>query len=271
MNFDADSDPRDVPETTVSEHEAVAALEHLGLSNYAARVFVALQRLGVGTAKQIHKETDVPRSQVYGAAEELLDVGMVELQQSTPKRYRPVSLDTARRQLAERMQQEADRAFEFLEAQREARIESETRDDVWTIHGREPIHNRVAELARQGVDSVLFAAPKPEFVPSNLLETLRARAEAGASVRVLSEDAAVREMFADIDGVAVAEAVDPPMDHPGRVLIVDDRVVLLSATSPGDAADETAIWAADTAMAEILARVIEDSIQRFVSGSFDDE
>jgi hypothetical protein len=61
------------------------------------------------------------------------------------------------------------------------------------------------------------------------------------------------------------------MDHPGRVLIVDDRVVLLSATPPGDGADETAIWAADTAMAEILARVIEDSIETLLNGSFGED
>lgn len=263
MSDDVDAD--------VSEHEAVAALERLGLSNYAARVFVALQRLGVGTAKQVHEETDVPRSQVYGAAEELLDFGLVELQQSTPKRYRPVSLDTARRQLAERMQREADRAFSFLEAQREARIERETRDDVWTVHGREPINNRVVELARQATESVLFAAPDPALVPPELPGELRSRIAAGASVRVLSEDATVRELFADIEGVEVAEAIDPPTDHPGRVLIVDDRVVLLSATPPGEGAEETAIWSADTAMAEILARVIENSIDTFVQGSFDGE
>jgi len=257
-------------DTDVSEHEAVEALEHLGLSNYAARVFVALQRLGVGTAKQVHEETEVPRSQVYGAADDLLDIGLVELQQSTPKRYRPVDLDTARRQLAERMQREADRAFSFLEAQREARSERETRDDVWTIHGREPVHNRVVELARQATESVLFAAPAPEFVPADLPSTLQARVASGASVRVLSEDAAVRELFADVEGVEIAQAIDPPMDHPGRVLIVDDRVVLLSATPPGEGAEETAIWSADTAMAEILARVIENSIDTFVAGSFEE-
>ncbi|WP_435185359.1 TrmB family transcriptional regulator [Halobellus sp. EA9] len=258
-------------DTDVSEHEAVEALERLGLSNYGARVFVALQRLGVATAKQIHEETDVPRSQVYGAAEELLDLGLVELQQSTPKRYRPVGLDTARRQLAERMKREADRAFSFLEAQREARTDRETRDDVWTIHGREPVHNRVEELARQATDSILFAAPSPAFVPPDLPATLQSRIAAGASARVLSEDADVRAIFADVEGVEVAEAIDPPMDHPGRVLIVDDRVVLLSATPPGEGADETAIWSADTAMAEILARVIENSIDSFLNGSFGEE
>ncbi|QCC47582.1 TrmB family transcriptional regulator [Halobellus limi] len=249
----------------VSEHDAVAALERLGLSNYAARVFVALQRLGVGTARQIHEDTEVPRSQVYGAAEELTDLGLVELQQSTPKRYRPVDLDTARRQLAEALKSEADRAFSFLRAQRSARSERETRDDVWTTRGREPINGRVTELARQATDTVLFAAPDPAFVPDDLIAVLEARVDDGVSVRVVSESPAVRETFSDVAGVEVDAAMDSqPMEYTGRVLLVDDRAVLLSAVSPTEAAEETAIWSADTAMADILVRAIAGNIDSFV-------
>ncbi|MGQ4556267.1 helix-turn-helix domain-containing protein [Halobellus sp. GM3] len=249
----------------LSEHDAVESLERLGLSNYAAKVFVALQRLGVGTAKQIHEETDVPRSQVYGAADELADIGLVELQQSTPKRYRPVGLDTARRQLAERLTAEADRAFSFLEAQRHAQVERETRDDVWTVRGREPVNSRVVELLRQATDTVLLGVPAPEYVPDDLLSTLADRRDVGVAIRVISEDPTVRETFDTVDGVDVAAPLESQMmDYTGRVLLVDDRAVLLSAVSPSDPAEETAIWSADTAMAEILVRAIRGSIDSLV-------
>ncbi|MFB6091822.1 MAG: TrmB family transcriptional regulator [Haloquadratum sp.] len=252
--------------TDLSEHEAVESLERLGLSNYAARAFVALQRLGVATAKQIHEETGVPRSQVYGAADELADLGLVELQQSTPKRYRPVSLDTARRRLAEELKAETDRAFSFLEAQRAARTERESRDDVWTIRGREPVNGRIVDLSSRADDRVLFAAPSPEFVPADLVETIADRREAGVSVRVVSESRDVRAAFEGIDGVDIEPAVSPHAgDDPGRVLVVDGRIVLLSVVSPGgDGETETAIWSADTAMAQILAQLIESSIDVFV-------
>jgi len=252
----------------LSEHEAVSSLERLGLSNYAARVFIALQRLGVGTAKQIHEETDVPRSQVYGAAEELADLGLVELQQSTPKRYRPVSLDTARRQLAESLKREADRAFAFLEAQRAARTEEETRDDVWTVRGREPVNRRVVELARQATETLLFGAPAPEFVPEDFVEIVEERRDAGVTVRVVSESPTVRETFAEVEGIEVDTPVQAEgMNHIGRVLRIDERAVLLSAVSTDDPSEETAIWSADTAMAEILAGAIAGSIDSLVRGS----
>jgi sugar-specific transcriptional regulator TrmB len=259
---DGDGDP--------SEHDAVESLERLGLSNYAARVFIALQRLGVGTAKGIHEETGVPRSQVYGAAEELAEVGLVELQQSTPKRYRPVGLETARRRLAEELKAEADRAFAFLEAQRRAGTERETRDDVWTVRGREPINSRVVELVRQATETVLIGAPAPEFVPEELVATVEDRHAAGVAVRVISESEEVRDTFAAIDGVEVTAPLESgTMDYTGRVLLVDDRVVLLSAAASDDPAEETAIWSADTAMAEILSRAIASSIDSLVRGPED--
>ncbi|WP_049984759.1 TrmB family transcriptional regulator [Halobellus rufus] len=255
-------------ESVPSEHEAVESLERLGLSNYAARVFVALHRLGVGTAKQIHEETDVPRSQVYGAAEELLDRGLVELQQSTPKRYRPMGLDTARRRLAEELKNEADRAFSFLEAQRRARTEQETRDDVWTVRGREPVSGRVVELAQQATETLLFAASAPEFVSEDIVAAIAERSENGVAVSVVSEDSTVRERFAALDGVDVdAPQESQPMDYTGRVLLVDDRAVLLSSVPATESGEETAIWSADTAMARILAQAIAGSIDSFVRGS----
>jgi sugar-specific transcriptional regulator TrmB len=85
----------------MSTHEAVEALRELGLSNYEARVFVALQRLGSGTAQEVSQVSDVPRSQVYGAADDLAARGLLEVVESSPKAFRPVDLSTARDQLTE--------------------------------------------------------------------------------------------------------------------------------------------------------------------------
>jgi sugar-specific transcriptional regulator TrmB len=249
-----------------SEHEAVEALERLGLSNYAARVFVALQRLGVGTAKEIHDVAGVPRSQVYGAADELEALGLVELQQSTPKRYRPVGLDAARRSLAEQLENEADRAFDYLEAARQERTVGETRDDVWTVRGREPVTNRVVELVEQAQERVVYAAKATELVSDELVCALSERAGAGVCVHVVSENPDVRARFEDADSdILVSEPRDePPADTAGRLLLVDNRVVLLSVVSRAETGDETAIWSSDSAMADILSRFIESGLQSLV-------
>lgn len=246
-----------------SEHEAIESLEQLGLSNYEARVFVALQKLGTGTAREIHQVADVPRSQVYGAADELEERGLVEVQQSTPKRYRPVSLDAARSRLTERIEHEKERAFDYLETVQRNQRGEETRDDVWTVRGRDSVDDRTIDLARQATDWLVFAAADPSSVPDALVETLHDRAAAGVDVLVVSENPEVRARFAD-EPFTVGEPMhEPPTDFMGRVLLCDGNVVLLSVLADADlpgVTEETAIWSADTAMATVLAQIIRGNI-----------
>lgn len=246
-----------------SEHEAVESLEQLGLSNYEARVFVALQKLGTGTAREIHQVADVPRSQVYGAADGLEERGLVEIQQSTPKRYRPVGLDAARTRLTERIEHEKSQAFDYLETvQRDQRGE-ETRDDVWTVRGRDSVDDRTVDLAKQATDWIVFAAAEPSSVPDALVETLHERAHAGVDVIVASENPEVRARFADAPFTVAEPVYEPPTDFMGRVLLCDGTVVLLSVLADADLPDvteETAIWSADTAMAAMLAQIIRGNI-----------
>jgi sugar-specific transcriptional regulator TrmB len=246
----------------VSQHEAVEALERLGLSNYEARVFVALQRLGTGTAKEVHSVADVPRSQVYGAAEELEERGLIEIQRSTPKRYRPVSIETAKGQLRARLEREQERAFTCLDEIQRSGEEVESRDDVWTVRGTEPVTDRLVDLAERAESELFFGAANPELVPDHLVRTLRQQAEAGLSVRVVSESSEVRDLFADTANLTVERPVeDAPRGFTSRFLLVDDSAVLLSVvTGDGDqvpgTAEETAIWSADTAIAAVLSLFI---------------
>lgn len=257
-----------------SEHDAVESLEHLGLSNYEARVFVALQKLGTGTAREVHRVADIPRSQVYGAADELEARGLVEIQQSTPKRYRPVSLDAARSHLTRRLEQEQERAFDYLETvQREQRGE-ETRDDVWTIRGRESIDDRTVDLATGATDWVLFAAATPSSVPDELVEVLIDRADEGVDIVVVSENPDVLAKFDDALFPVVQPVREPPAEVMGRVLLSDNNTILLSvladANLPG-VTDETAIWSADSAMAAVLVQVVRGGIMSVVDMDTPDE
>lgn len=66
---------------------AVKQLKQFGLSTYAARTFVALVELGSGTARDVSQVSDVPRTRVYDAADELCEYGLVEVRQTSPKEF----------------------------------------------------------------------------------------------------------------------------------------------------------------------------------------
>jgi sugar-specific transcriptional regulator TrmB len=80
---------------------AVEQLETLGLSTYAARTLVALVSLDGATAREIDAVSQVPRTRVYDAADELRDAGLATTEESTPKWFSPVSIATIEQQFTE--------------------------------------------------------------------------------------------------------------------------------------------------------------------------
>ena len=240
------------------EGDAVESLKRLGLSEYESKVFIALQRLGVGTARDVYRQTDVPRSQVYGAAETLEDRGLVEVRQSKPMEYRPVSLEEARDRLRERFNRETERAFDYLE---EARAESpggdEEREDFWTVKGKDSIDSRVTDLLDQADERAVFMTTDAELV-SDELENHLVELGDEVDVHVISSDSEVLARFEDAAGVSTVET--PPKaereDSGGRFIMVDDDTVLLTVLGD-DGVEETAVWSAETGFASVLAQITE--------------
>lgn len=251
----------------MQEGEAVDALERLGLTTYEAKVFIALQKLGSGTARETSRVADVPRSQVYSVTESLEDRGLVEVQQSSPMQYRPVSIEEARKTLRERFETESDRAFGYVESVRNERGgDREEQEAIWTLSGHDHVSERAAELVRNAEDSVVFAARYPDLVTDDIAAALRESAERGVSVRVVSVNPEVRGLFADDDAIATTDTPDPVVDdeRTGRAVLADGDVVLMSVLGDRDdipeLTTETAFWTASTNFATVLHRLALHSL-----------
>jgi sugar-specific transcriptional regulator TrmB len=195
---------------------------------------------------------------VYSAAESLAERGLVDVQQSNPMQYRPVSLEAARSTLRERLERERDRAFEYVESVR-SESEDEQREDIWTIRGQEGIADRVVELVGEAEDKLVFGTGSPAFVSDAIAAGLQARAEDGLAVIVVSENDAVRERFAGGD----IEVMEPPAalsgnERAGRFLFGDEDVLLMSVAQ--NDGGEMAVWSAHTSFANVLIRIVEVSL-----------
>lgn len=243
--------------TDPDETEAIEAFERLGLTSYEAKVFIALHRLGSGTARDVSRVADVPRSQVYSVAERLADRGLLEVQQSSPIRYRPVSLDEARSTLEERFERERERAFAYVDAIEAESTGEESREDIWTLRGRDRIADRAVDLCTAADERIVFGTRLPDLLPGSLERTLERRASEGVTVVGVSRTDAVRERLRSLAGVSV-EA--PPAfreddRRSGRILVVDDDAILLSVVDEDGV--ETAIWSSDSLFASVLIQLIE--------------
>lgn len=237
------------------EGDAVDSLKRLGLSEYESKVFIALQSLGVGTARDVYRHTDVPRSQVYGAAETLEERGLVEVRQSKPMEYRPVSLEEARERLRERFEQETENAFDYLETARtESPCADEERQDFWTVKGADTIDSRIRSLLDDAEERVVFMSTHDRLVDEDIKEEL---VGLDVDVYVISRDEGFLSRFED-DVVATVQT--PPKaereDRGGRFVMVDSDTVLLTVLRDGSF-DETAVWSSGTSFATVLAQIAE--------------
>ena len=247
----------------MTDHDdAVEALKRLGLSSYEAQVFIALQRLDTGTVRDVDRMTAVPRSQIYGAAEDLQERGLLDVQQSNPIQYRAVDLTEARTRLRERLEREQERAFDYLESTRnEFANERESQEDIWTVQGRDTIDDRVTRLIEGADDRVIFGARDAAVLDGAIAGALATASERDVDVTIISTNEAVKERFSPVTGTVVRAVPDAPDDErSGRFLVVDDDTVLISVLGGEEIPEvdhEAAIWSAETGFATVLVGLLD--------------
>lgn len=244
----------------MDDETAIDGLKRLGLTTYQARVFLALQKLGSGTASEISDVADVPRSQVYGAAEELDERGLLEIQQSTPTVYRPVPLERARTHLLDQLAETGSETFDYLETVQSTEEQTERTESIWMIHGWEAVDSRAANLIGRADSRVLYATDEPDALSEEILDEMEAAGERGVTVVLASVDRAVLDSVPDADWL-VTYQVPPSRDldvNIARLLFADDETILLSTHSRdvdhGDAA-EVAFWTSENAFAAVLGEL----------------
>jgi len=244
----------------MDDSHAIEGLKRLGLTTYEARVFLALQKLGRGAASEVSNVADVPRSQVYGAAEGLEERGLVETQQSTPTVYRPVPLEQARRLLLDQLAETGAETFDYLDAIQDSSEQDERTESIWLLHGSDAIRSRAAELVEAADGRVLYATDDPDLLDNDIHAALEATAEDGVRVVITSLEQAV------LDAIDEDSAIRPYRFPEYRrtdvdiaqLLMVDDDTLLLSTYSAAAEGSEVAFWTSENIFASIMVELVEE-------------
>lgn len=234
------------------QQESVELLQQLGLKEYEARSFVALSRLGSGTAKDISEVSDVPRTRVYDAVRVLESKGLVEIQHSSPQQFRPVSIEAATTTLLDEYESRTERLESILGELAETPLptEHEVVHEVWSLSGTSALTARTGELLEEADNEVVLVVGNPSVFSADLAADLRAARDRGLSVIVgtVSPDlrATVEDEVADIEVFESGLewlASDDMMEATeiGRLLLVD-RTTLLVSTVTTDGTDEYGIF-----------------------------
>lgn len=254
--------------------ERLARLKSFGLTEYQARVYLALLDLGTATATQIPPHSGVPRTRIYGTMAQLHERGLVEILPEAPLRYKPVPFNAF---LAKRAADFRDRARHLEEETptlaREfavrAELHPESRGRFEAIRGRRNVRERLMKMysAAREVVVGIGTVNSPRRVLTALTPYVVDKWKQGVRFRYAFpvDDS----NWGDIEKLSEhAEVRNIDFLMPVYLHVVDSAEFLLSHPIPDDESsyrgDDICIWSDDPAIAEAIMRMA-DSMWR--SGS----
>lgn len=227
------------------EAELLELIEELGFKQYEAQTLVGLSRIGTGTAKDVARVSDVPRTRVYDAVDALHERGLVDVQYTTPKKFTIVSRETLVRKLnVEREETIADLATLLEELGPEETTQEQF--GVWTVTGTEAVAQRVTEFL-EVADEKIVLMTTDDLLSDEQIDDLAAAHERDVDVYVAGISEHVQERIQErVPSAELFETLWEWRETPaGSLLIVDDRNALVSALVDGQGStehEETAIW-----------------------------
>jgi sugar-specific transcriptional regulator TrmB len=208
--------------------ERVAKLREFGLSEYAARTYLALLDLGTSEARDISGISKVPASKIYRILEQLHEKGLVAILPEFPRKYAPIPFE----EFLEKIHDEHRDAAAAIDGERAAladmfavvgRLEGNDRGSFTVSRGRRNVIEKLGEICSGARGSLLVVASAGCLVRRAFLSDLLADAHrAGAEVRVLLPhgcEAVPPELtaVAEVRLAAVGSLAD------GSALVLSDR------------------------------------------------
>lgn len=257
-----------------TETETVSLLQDLGLKEYEARCFLALTRLSTGNAKEISEISEVPRTRVYDAVRMLESRGLVEVQHTTPQKFRAVSIEEA----VATVRQQFDTRVDTLESHLEALASQPEIDDtdrvqeLWSLSDPDAIESRTHRLLEDAESEIVLLVVEAGLLTEPLYDRLHDAVRRDVDVLVGGEAGTVVDgLDTEMPSVRVFETdlnwLMAPGDEDGvaisRLLLVDSTTLLVSSFYPDtDDSAEQAVFATglENGVVVLLRRMISSGL-----------
>jgi sugar-specific transcriptional regulator TrmB len=230
------------------KEQSVEKLQQLGFKEYEAQALVAIVALGGGTAKDVSNVSSVPRTRVYDATRVLEARGLVEVQHTTPQRFRATSVA----ETVETLEREYEDRFDSLEQHLsvlEADTESSASEvhEVWSLVGSAAIETRTETLVESATDEVVIVLGVEQTVTPSLIQRLNAATERGVRVIVgTTEQAIAMRIQTEVPDASVFDSglgwlkpsgseAEPTL---GRLMLLDRTNILVSTYDRGQDSEQ---------------------------------
>jgi sugar-specific transcriptional regulator TrmB len=248
----------------VVDEDLVGTLSDLGLTNYEARVYLALTRRGSSTAAESARIAEIPRQRIYDVLASLVQRGLASARPgqvtkyvATPPEEAVERLVSDHRQRLERLERESRVLTESLTPAFDAGQEhTDPLDYIEVLRDRRAINQRFGEL-QAGIEQEILVFTKPPYATAPAEENVE-----GLEITQSHEVYSVYELsiFDDPESVAgvrqfieageQARFVD---ELPLKLVIIDERIVLFGMEDPVEAGPAlTMLVVEHPALAQVL-------------------
>jgi sugar-specific transcriptional regulator TrmB len=248
---------------------SVQSLMKLGLTEYEARIYVVLTKMGPRNASEISFLGKVPRPKTYGAIRGLESKGLLRIVPGKPERYMAVSPNDVLVPLVEKLNRETTECVSVVENLTMAFESSKyvytekpyERYDLWSVRGRDKVYKRVQDMIGDAKVSVIFATTANGLVRLYKAhsEVLEKAADRGAKVKIAApvnqtNSSVARELGEVID---VRSTSTPTM----KFVSADSAEIIFTEDIPDDtnvtAGQDVATWTNDPLLVKAHEKIFE--------------
>ena len=247
--------------------ERIRKLRDFGMTEYQARVYLALLDLGTATASQIPPISRVPRTRIYATMQQLHEKGLVEIIPETPLKYKPVPFSKFLTKRASEMREKA----ENLEASL-AQFEKEfsivggqlvvEAGRFEAVYGRRNARERLIKMysGAKGEAYGIGTTQSPGRIMKAFGSILQEKKKDGVALHYAFP--VTEANWKDVGNLeAVAEVRNIDFHMPVYMHVVDRREFLMSHPIPDDDSsyrgEDIAIWTNDEAIAGAMQAMAE--------------
>ncbi len=178
------------------KNEDIKALVCLGLSTLQARVYLALTNLGRANTKNLAKNSNVARQDIYRITTELQNIGIVEKIIAIPNEYRAIPIQDGIKILLERKQKENSevqkKAVELLQRQKDEEKEhiQEGKSEFVLISKNQALLQRMAKAIETTQSSIDAMTSWVEFLEkiNTLSEEVERALYRGITIRLVIKE-----------------------------------------------------------------------------------
>lgn len=146
---------QDSTKLALEREDVISLLRRTGLSDYEAKVYLALVQRSHGTAEDVADTADIPRTSAYKVLDALSKKGYVNSRGGRPVVFHPVPP----LEIRDRMAAEMERGFQLLDSLRGSQTEKGSPQLVYTIIGKESVMAKIGEMIDMAKERFFMSSP----------------------------------------------------------------------------------------------------------------